>query len=1056
MTAGYELSPQQRKIFAHACEKETAGVAILLDGRIDVDKLRSRVEGLLQRHEILRTAFQRRTGFKFPFQVVRETAEFAWQNIDVSAAAPHEQTSAIEKLLRESSRIDIEKGQLSSFCLVKLAPARHALVLAFSVLCVDDYSLNKMLADVARLYDDQGPEEALQYADYSEWQNEVLRDQSPESNQVRAFWAEIPSSIPALSLPLERKTPVAARSWQTISMSLPSAAAAISAVELEDFLLACWQALLAKLTGQQEFILSYVSENRTHEEFIAGIGPFAKALPLHCALSPDIAFADIRVSGDKRRAAAIDSQDYLPASLGEQPAPAAFAWHHVSEQIASGGIRVSELARVVPQAGLRLQLRCCMGDSVSLFLDFDRAHFAQDTAAGVADAFSVLCQAAAEDPSRLVGALPVTSEPVKEEVVRAFNRTAADFPRKQCIHQLFEAQVAAHPERPALRFGERELSYLELNQEANRIAHLLRKHQVAPDVPVALCVERSAEMIIALLGILKAGGCYVPLLPENPKGRLAHQLSETGAPVIVTEERHLERLPDYPGKIICLDRDRALLRGEPVSDLDSHVSPQNLVYVIYTSGSTGTPKGVAVRHFNLVNYSHFICQRLKVDQWPAGLHFATVSTIAADLGNTSIFPALISGGCLHVISFETAMSPSVFSEYASQHPIDVLKITPSHLSTLLNADAGAVLPRKCLLLGGEATRWDLVDRVRKLGSCSIFNHYGPTEATVGCCTFEVTRTAAQLWDAATVPIGRPIANDEVYIVDAQMEPLPPGVAGELCIGGTGLAQGYLNQPQETALRFVPNPFSNDPSARLYRTGDLARFLPDGNIEFLGRIDQQVKIRGFRVEPAEIEAVIKRHASVERAAIVAYDSKSGEKRLAAYVVARGKSEDLRAFLSQQLPEYMVPASIVMVDSLPLTPNGKLDLRALPAPEERTKREVVPPRTSDEEKLTAIWQEVLKTDGFGVTDNFFDLGGHSLLATQIISRIRNVFSVHLTLQGFLEHPTIAALAEKISQSPPLEAREEDMARLLQELEGMSEEDAERLLAAEMAKEQAGSGS
>ncbi|HZP18252.1 MAG TPA: non-ribosomal peptide synthetase, partial [Terriglobales bacterium] len=467
----------------------------------------------------------------------------------------------------------------------------------------------------------------------------------------------------------------------------------------------------------------------------------------------------------------------------------------------------------------------------------------------------------------------------------------------------------------------------------------------------------------------------------------------------------------------------------------------------------------AVRHFNLVNYSHFICRRLKLDQYPDGLHFATVSTISADLGNTCIFPSLISGGCLHVIGYETAMSPALFAGYTSRHPFDVLKITPSHLATLLNTEnPGSVLPGKHLVLGGEAARWDLVERVRQAGKCAVLNHYGPTEATVGCCTFSPGENDVSQWEPATVPIGRPIANDEIYILDQRLQPVPVGVAGELCVGGIGLAQGYLNQPQQTAERFIRNPFSGDPSARLYRTGDLARFLPDGNVEFLGRMDSQVKIRGFRVEPAEIESVLKRHSAVEQAAVVPYEDKAGEKRLAAYLVARGspRQEDLRAFLLQQLPDYMVPSAFVMVAALPLTANGKLDLRALPPAEQQAPaHELVAPRNQQEEKLAKIWQEVLKLDRVGVTDNFFELGGHSLLATQVISRIRSSFRVQMSLQVFLQNPTVAGLAEQIAHCPAIESEEEEMARLLQELEGISDEEAERLLAAELQKNKNGPG-
>jgi acyl carrier protein len=343
-------------------------------------------------------------------------------------------------------------------------------------------------------------------------------------------------------------------------------------------------------------------------------------------------------------------------------------------------------------------------------------------------------------------------------------------------------------------------------------------------------------------------------------------------------------------------------------------------------------------------------------------------------------------------------------------------------------------------------------RIRESGTCAVLNHYGPTEATVGCCTFAINDNDVSTWAPATVPIGKPISNDHVYVVDSRMQPVPPGTAGELCISGTGLAREYLNQPQQTAERFVANPFIKD--AKMYRTGDLARFLPDGNIEFMGRIDHQVKIRGFRVEPAEIEAVLKQHPAVKQSVIVPYEDKAGEKRLAAYIVSGKKpnKEELRVFLAQQLPEYMVPSGFVVMDSLPLTANGKVDLKALPNPEQQpveAEREFVAAKNPEEEKIVAIWSEVLKINRVGVTDNFFELGGHSLLATQIISRIRNTFRVQMPLHSFLQTPTVAGLAEKLASCPAAESEEEEMARMLAELEGVSEEDAERLLSGEAEK-------
>ena len=1046
VSSGYELSPQQKLFFAQGKESSTAGIAILIEGPCDAAKIRAAVERTAQRHEILRTSFERRTGMKFPFQVVHEKAAFGWDEVDLSGSSDQQQHERIAEFL-ETAPLDLEKGVVQHARLVKLGSNRQALALTLSALCVDEASLNQIFAEIsAALAGENLPDDPLQYADYSEWQSETLGSKDEDATGAAEAWAKTEfNSLPALSVPFERKQSAGRHSWNSVAVPLQ-----VRSGLTQDTLLAAWLAFLHRTTGRNEFCLGYQSSGRNHEEFASGIGLYARALPLRAEVDSEPRMPDLLVHVAAALSSALDREDYFAADQVEDHLPIGFAFHELPAAKTAPGLIVSEMAWHVPVPAFRLQLRGAVDNGkVQASLDYDSAFLSSETMLQLAERFAIFASAAMSRPDSSVSALPVMSEAERQKVVAEFNQTAADFPREECIHQLFEAQVKLHPNRPASRFGETALTYAELNREANRIANVLLQHGVGSNVPVALCMERSGEMIVALLGILKAGGCYVPLVPDNPKPRIAHQLSETGAPVILTHEKHLANLPEFGGIVICLDRDRGLLAMASGENPGTKVSPQDLVYVIYTSGSTGTPKGVAVRHFNLVNYSHFICSRLKLREHAEGLNFATVSTISADLGNTCIFPSLISGGCLHVIGYETSMSSALFADYAARHGVDVLKITPSHLSSLLNGERGDdVLPRKYLVLGGEAGRWDLVERIRKAGKCALLNHYGPTEATVGCCTFSAEADVSA-WEPATLPIGRPIANDAVYILDSKLQPVPVGVAGELCIGGTGLAQGYLNQPKQTAERFVQNPFSNDPQARIYRTGDLARFLPDGNIEFLGRIDAQMKIRGFRVEPAEIEAVLKRHPAVKQAAVVPYEGEPGEKKLAAYVVAptQTRTEDLRAFLGQQLPDYMVPSAIVMVDSLPLTANGKLDLRALPAPEQQaTAHEHVAPRTPDEEKLAQIWQEVLRLERVGVTDNFFELGGHSLLATQIISRIRNGFRIQMPLAGFLQNPTIAALAEQMSHCPAVESEQEEMARLLQELEGISDEEAERLLAAE----------
>jgi amino acid adenylation domain-containing protein len=1057
VSTGYELSSQQRLLVATGHEKSAAAIAVLLQGELDRKKLRNSLEQLVQRHEILRTTFQRRTGMKFPFQVVGEQIALGWEDLDLTGISPPEQDAIVKRFLLDSSKIDIENGPVFHARLLTLGPRRAALALTISALCVDDHSLNQLLSEIAAIYGDQKlSNDVLQYADYSEWHGEVLSTKDEQAQQAEQFWSQTGfETMPALAIPFERKHPHTG-SWNLAAEPVKLRGSANLSAE---FLFAAWQAFLGRITGRQEFVIGYLSDGRNHDEFRSGIGPFTRPLPISTDSDPDWTFGHGTNRARDAVSAALELEDFFAADRLAGRDTIGFSCFRPIEKVPTSGVQFSEISRHVPATTFRLQLRCAISHGVvQPTVEYDTRVFAPETIAQLAERFAIFAGAAKVNPETQVSRLLIMGEDERRKVSFEFNRTTADYPKDKCIHQLFESQAARNPGRLALRFGECELHYAELNGEANRIAHVLLKNGTRAGVPVALCLERSAEMISALLGILKAGGCYVPLVPDNPKARLAHQLAETGAPVVLTEEKHIPNLPEFAGKTICLDRDHAMFDAAADSNPNVQMAAEDLAYVIYTSGSTGVPKGVAVRHFNLVNYSHFISRKLKLDEHPAGLHFATVSTISADLGNTCIFPSLISGGCLHVIGYETAMSPVLFSEYVTHHPIDVLKITPSHLSSLLDGGQdNSVLPRKYLVLGGEATRWDLVERIRKARGCALLNHYGPTEATVGCCTFDAD-TDVESWEPATLPIGKPIDNDEIYILDSHMEPVPIGVAGELCIGGAGLAQGYLNQPSQTAERFVRNPFSQDSNSRLYRTGDLARFLPDGNIEFLGRIDAQVKIRGFRVEPAEIEAVLKKHPEVATVAIVSYETDPGEKKLAAYVVARTqtRADDLRAFLLQQLPDYMVPSAFIFVESLPLTANGKLDLRALPAPEAQpVVRESIGPRNEDEQKLTAIWHEVLKRDVVGVTDNFFELGGHSLLATQIISRVRNTFRVQLPLHSFLQNPTIAALAEQLKQYPAIESEQEELARLLQELDGISDEEAGRLLSTEAQKHGKASG-
>jgi amino acid adenylation domain-containing protein len=558
-----------------------------------------------------------------------------------------------------------------------------------------------------------------------------------------------------------------------------------------------------------------------------------------------------------------------------------------------------------------------------------------------------------------------------------------------CLHQLIEAQAKRTPERVALVFEDQRLTYGELDRRASRLAQHLRRLEVGPDVPVGLFVERSLEMVVGILGILKAGGAYVPMDTSYPEERLAFLLSDANIGVLLTQGSLLAKVP---GGAQAVRLDEFDWNG-PAQTPEAGVQPHHLAYVIYTSGSTGRPKGVCIEHRNIVSYVLGVTERLELEP---GMSYATVSTIAADLGNTVIFPALASGGCLHVISQQRAESQGLLADYFSREKIDVLKIVPSHLAALQSGrNPERVMPARRLILGGEASRLDWIERLRALSpGCEIYNHYGPTETTVGVLTYHVgTRVPAT--QSGTLPLGKPLPNSRIQIID-----------GELCIGGAGVARGYLNRPELTAEKFVQG---------LYRTGDRVRCLPDGNIEFCGRIDHQVKLHGYRVELGEIEGALREQGDVQEAVVLVREDDSGDKQLVAFVAPQGADQStLREYLKERLPQYMVPSAFVVMERLPLTANGKIDrqgLAALSYESAARARDFVAPRTETEKALAVIWSGVLKVEHIGINDDVFDLGAQSLMAMKALAQIRDAFQVTLSLRNLFEQPTVAGLAEVI---------------------------------------------
>ena len=1084
-TAGFRLSPQQDRLWTQAGAEVVAfraQCAVRIAGPLDVERLRAALMSLVARYEILRTVFPHQAGMKVPFQVILDAdvalldaslalgsadskgdanSALSWRAISLAThtngTGPLAIHSVDELLESESAApLDLERGPVLHAVLGNISDQKNVLVLTLPSGCGDAGSLANLVQQLQRAYaagrnEPDAQEEVLQYADVVEWQYELL--ESEDTKAGRDFWREHIRGIDlntavSVSLPLETAVAGAPFALATHAIEIDGSVAAkiaalggICGAPVSDIVLAAWQCLLVRATGRSEITLACSADGRKHEELQSALGLFVRSLPVNVEIAPGASFADIvRQAGAAFKEARKWEEAFSwsgIAKIAATPETFAlpFAYEHISlpGPLEMGGLQwaVESVRAVWERFGLKLV--CLERDGrLRLEFQFNNTRFAAEDVARWAEHFRVLLTAAAAAPETSISKLPLLSVAQRRQVLADWNPTAGDFPAL-CFHSLFERQAERTPSRTALVSNGVSLTYAELNAQANQLAHHLRSLGVGPDSRVGLCLERSASLIVGLLAILKAGGAYVPLQSDHPKARLAQQLE--GAIALLTEEHLLDSMPAFSGHVLALDRDTLRWAAQAASNPALNTAPSNLAYVIFTSGSTGVPKGVGIEHRNLVNYTAALCSQLKLDSFPDGLRFATVSALNADLGNTCIFPALASGGALHVIPYETATDARRFADYFTQHAIDVLKIVPSHLQALLaSGEAAQILPRKYLITGGETLTRPLVEKILSLragasSACQLINHYGPTETTVGSLTLHLQDYDWQHSRAASIPIGRPIANTRVYVLDAEMTPAPIGVAGELYIAGAGVTRGYLGQPERTAERFLKDSFAANSSARMYRTGDLARWLPEGVIEFLGRADDQVKVRGFRIELGEVEASLLQHPNVQQAVVLARqdeangtingaDRNAGEKRLVAYVVPKTgfplSVDDLRSHLKTLLPDYMAPSAVVLLEKLPLTSNGKVDRQKLPAPEMvAAAKPFVEPSTATEVALAAIWAEVLRKDKISADDNFFDLGGHSLLATQVISRIRRVLDVDLPLRTMFETPTVAGVAARIDQ-------------------------------------------
>ncbi|NET12212.1 MAG: amino acid adenylation domain-containing protein [Okeania sp. SIO1H6] len=745
---------------------------------------------------------------------------------------------------------------------------------------------------------------------------------------------------------------------------------------------------------------------------------------------------------------ASERQEYFINSETEVPG-IGFEFIDISKTYLGGDLSFSLENQSVIFEDFKIKLNCIKTqESLIAEFQYNSELINIDVIKSFAKQFEALVASVVENIDTTISQLNIFNKSEIKIILDELNQTEKNYPQDKLIHQIFESQVELYPNNIAVVFEEQKLTYAELNYQANQLAHYLQKKGVEAETIVGIFMDRSLEVIIAILAILKAGAAYLPLDTKLPEENLAFRLEDAGVNILLSQSEIAPKNLNQNIKIITKADEN--IAQQPQANPTSKVSTENLAYILYTSGSTGKPKGVAIEHRQILNYLHSIREKLQISSIATS---AIVSTFAADLGNTVIFPTLCSGGCLHIISQECASDATALANYFQRYPIDYLKIVPSHLSTLLTSNPSPfLLPRQCLILGGEAATWDLIANIQQhLPQCRILNHYGPTETTVGALTYPVDNS--NNYNAKTVPIGRPLANTQVYVLDEKLQPIPVGVPGELHIGGAGLARGYFNRPELTAEKFIiwkesgvrsqESEFrreegrreteltsQNLEGKRLYKTGDLVRYLPDGNIEFIGRIDNQVKIRGFRIELGEVEAAIASHPEVQTAVVIVKGDDSSNKRLIAYFVPTKKQfspNNLRQFLQDKLADYAIPSAFVKLEFLPLTPNGKIDKKALPEPDSirRELENFVAPRNPTEELLANIWSQLLKVEKIGIHDDFFSVGGNSLLATQVISRLRIAFETEIPLKYLFDFPTIGEISKAIDefkgeklQLPPIE--------------------------------------
>ncbi|MHC4454089.1 MAG: non-ribosomal peptide synthetase, partial [Planctomycetota bacterium] len=884
-----------------------------------------------------------------------------------------------------------------------------------------------------------------------------------------SYWKKCLEGAPLLlELPADRPRPAVqsyrgARESIILPCELSESIKSLSCREMGTrfmVMLAAFNVLLYRYTGVDDILVGTPIANRTRMEIEELIGFFVNTLVLRADLSGNPSFSEFLHRVREVALEAYIHQDLPFEKLVEEMQPERslsysplFQVMFAFQNFPSKSLEMSNLTLTtieVDSKTSKFDLTLFVSETeqgLMVLMEYNTDIFNQDTIRRMLGHYQTLLASITRNPDNSVSTLPILTKGEQDQMLLEWNNTKTDFPHNKCIHQLFEMQVEKSADAVALVYEDDQLSYLELNERSNQLAHYLQKLGVGTDVLVGICMERSLEMVIGILGILKAGGACVPMDPLNPTERLTFMMADARVPVVLTTKSFLDGIPHNGAKIVCLS-DEEDIREQAKENPSTKATSDNLVYVIYTSGSTGQPKGVALPHHAI---SNLISWQLKNTTLSEGARTLQLTSLSFDVSFQEIFTSLCSGGSLILIPESIRQDIENVAIFIANKKIDRLFLPFVVLQQLAEViqRGNLCISLREVITAGEQLRITsaIYELFNQLENCSFYNQYGPSETHV--VTSYALGDSPKDWPYLP-PIGSPIDNTMVYITDSNLQPVPIGVTGELLISGIGVGRGYLNLPEMTKEKFISNPFSKDYKDRLYKTGDLVRYLPNGNIEFLGRIDNQVKIRGYRVELGEIEAVLDQFPGVKQVVVLAREDEPGNKRLVAYIVLekghKQSTSEPRDFLKKKLPEYMIPSVFIMLEILPLLPNGKVDRKALPAPDQKRpelEKEFVAPSTPMEIKLADIWCQLLNLEEVGVNDNFFELGGHSILATQLVFRIAENFQAELPLRVVFESPFIAEIALKIEQINEKTGENEELGRLLDELEELSDDEVQRHL-------------